>query len=71
MNSVRQVVPSSTGMHVILAAFNHDVEIWNAAALQRIAAFRTIFDFGGKLLGFQTRRGSLSQRLYMLLRKLG
>jgi len=47
MLSVRHVVPSSTGMHVILADFDHDVEIWNVAALQRIAAFRTIFDFGG------------------------
>ena len=71
MISVRHVVPSSTGMHVILAAPEHDVEVWNVAALQRIAVFRTIFDFGAKLLAFQTRRGSLSQRLYMLLRKLG
>lgn len=64
MNSVRYVVPSSTGMHVILAAPEHDVEIWNVAAVQRIAAFRTIFDIGGRRLALSEQAGILVAAAY-------
>lgn len=65
MISVRHVVPSCTGMHVILAAPEHDVEIWNVAAMQRIAAFRTIFDIGGKRLALSDQAGVLVAAAYI------
>ncbi len=65
MISVRHVVPSSTGMHVILAAPDHDVEIWNVAAVQRIAAFRTIFDVGGRRLALSDQAGILVAAAYI------
>ena len=64
MISVRHVVPSCTGMHVILAAPEHDVEIWNVATLQRIAAFRTNFDIGGRRLALSDQAGILVAAAY-------
>jgi hypothetical protein len=65
MISVRHVVPSSTGIYVILAALEHNVEIWNVATTQRIAAFRTIFDFGGRRLALSDQAGILVAAAYI------
>jgi hypothetical protein len=50
LESVRHVVPSSTGNRVILAAFEHDVEVWDLGTRRMVGAFATGFDFGGRRL---------------------
>jgi hypothetical protein len=50
LEAVRHVVSSSTGNRVILAAFKHDVEVWDLGARRMAGAFATGFDFGGRRL---------------------
>jgi WD40 repeat protein len=50
LESVRHVVPSSTGNRVIFAAFKHDVEVWDLGTRRMVGTFATGFDFGGRRL---------------------
>ena len=50
VESVRQVVASSTGSRVVVAAFEHDVEVWDLDTRRLVGAFATGVDYGGRRL---------------------
>ena len=44
---IRHVVASSSSRRVVLAAFEHHVEVWDLPDRHLVGSFRTVFDFGG------------------------
>src|SRR4051812_41321417 len=50
MAGVHHIVRSSRGERVVLGEFEHEVEIWDLSARQRLASFSTHHDFGGRRL---------------------
>lgn len=59
MIEIRHVIASSSSRLVVLGAFERDVEVWDVPGRRLLAAFPTVFDFGGSRLALSDERGVL------------